>query len=445
MLSRARALLPSWLGSRAGATAREGVTTVADQGIVSITNFLTGVIVARSSSREELGLYSLGFGVVLLLTSVQTSLISVPYNVYGMHIPDVERRAYTGSTLIHHLCISLLSAALLGTAGLVVGHTGAMTGVGAVVSMLAVTVPFTLAREFGRQLFFSRLRFSSALLLDTVVAVLQLGALLWLARGGALSARAAYAVTGAACAVAVALWAVMARRLFSIEPRRVLPTFRLNWITGRWSLAAGAAAVASAQLYPWFTAASRGADQAGVLAACMGITALTNPLLIGMGNFLAPKIMHAHAEGGLPAVQRVTRIALVVVAGAMAVMCPLLFIFGGELLTRIYGPHYADHGLAVGVLSLAIVADWLSLPAHYALFFMDRAKVMFKSNAIVLVVTVVLGFALVAVIGVVGAGLGLLVGNSLATAFKWREYRRRVGTADAGELAAAAAAYGTGS
>jgi O-antigen/teichoic acid export membrane protein len=445
MLSRLRRVIHPSLGPRAGAAARQGATTIVDQGIVSITNFLTGVIVARSCPRGEVGPFSLWFGVVLLLTSVQTSLVSVPYNVYAMRIPEAERRAYTGSTLVHQLCISLLATALLATAGLAVAGTRGLPGMSAVVSMLALAVPFTLAREYGRQLFFSRLRFGSALLLDAVVAVLQLGVLLWLARSGALSARAAYAVTAAACAVAVVVWAVMARGFFRIEPRRVRPAFLLNWVTGRWSLAAGAVAVASAQLYPWFTAAARGADQAGVLAACMGITALTNPLLIGMGNFLAPKIMHAHAEGGLAAVQRVTRVAFAVVAGAMALMCPLLFLVGGELLKRIYGPHYADHGLAVGVLSLALVADWLSLPAHYALFFMDRAKVMFKSNSIVLAITVVLGFALVSTLGVIGAGLGLLVGNSLATAFKWREYRKRVGSARNRELPASAAVYGTGS
>ena len=67
----------------------------------------------------------------------------------------------------------------------------------AVLSMLALTIAFTLAREYGRQLFFSRLRFASVLLLDVVVAVLQLAALLWLAHVGKLSARVAFAVTGA--------------------------------------------------------------------------------------------------------------------------------------------------------------------------------------------------------------------------------------------------------
>jgi O-antigen/teichoic acid export membrane protein len=430
---------------RAGSSARQGLTTLLDQGVFSITNFLTGVIVARSSSTGELGLYSLGFGFVVLLTAVQTSLISVPYNVYGLRIPEAERRAYTGSTAVHQLTLSLASVALLGTAGVLLARGAHLPGMAAVAKTLAVTIPFLLAREYARQLLFSRLRFSSALLLDVVVAAVQLATLLLLAWAGLLSARTAYLAIGGACAAAVMLGAVMARGLFALVASRVLPTFRKNWATGRWSVAASAVIVAGAQLYPWFMAASRGAAEAGVFAACLGITALTNPLLIGMGNFIAPKIMHAFAEGGFEGVQRVTRIAFAVVLTAMAVLCPLLIFAGGELLELVYGSGYGAYGLTVGVIAVAQFTDWLSLPAHHALFFMDRAKVMFKGNLIVLGITIVLGFALVARLGTLGAAIGLLVGNSLATAYKWREYRKRMGSATADEVASGATAYGAGS
>jgi O-antigen/teichoic acid export membrane protein len=136
---------------------------------------------------------------------------------------------------------------------------------------------------------------------------------------------------------------------------------------------------------------------------------------------------------------------MAVVLAAMLVVCPLLFLAGGHLLALVYGAGYGAYGFTVGVIALAQFTDWLSLPAHHALFFMDRAKVMLKGNLIVLAVTVVLGFALVARLGTIGAALGLLVGNSLATAYKWREYRKRMGSATVDELAGGAAPYGAGS
>jgi O-antigen/teichoic acid export membrane protein len=434
-----------WRAVRGGSAARQGLTTLVDQGVYSITNFLTGVIIARSTSTRELGLYSLGFGMVVLLTTVQTSLISVPYNVYGMRIPEGERRAYTGSTAVHQLSLSLVSVVALGAAGFLLARGAHLPGMGAVASALALAIPFILGREYARQLLFSRLRFSSALLVDAVVCASQLGTSLALARSGLLSARTAFLVAGGACAVGVVIGAIRGRGLLAVVPSRVVPAFRKNWATGRWSVAASAIIAAGAQLYPWFMATTRGTGEAGVFAACLGITALSNPLLVGMGNFVAPKIMHAFAAAGLRGLQRVTRVALAVVLAAMVIVCPLLFVAGGDLLEAVYGASYGAYGLTIGVLAVAQFADWLSLPAHHALFFMDRAKVIFKGNLIVLAVTVGLGLALVDALGTIGAALGVLIGNSLATAYKWREYRRRMRSATSDEVAAGAAAYGAGS
>jgi O-antigen/teichoic acid export membrane protein len=218
----------------------------------------------------------------------------------------------------------------------------------------------------------------------------------------------------------------------------------MNWATARWSVGASIVSVLGAQMFPWFLATSRGLGDAGALAACAGIVAITNPLLIGMGNVLSPRIMHAFSDGGIEAVRRVTKMGLAVFLTVMVIMCPLLFLAGGELLGRIYGSRYAANGLTVGLLSVALVADWLSLPAHYALLVTDRAEVMLKANVLVVAVNATFGFLLVAALGTRGAALGLLVGNALATAFKWREYRRCVGALATRERATARASWGTG-
>lgn len=408
-------------------TARHGLATVLDQGIVSGTNFLSGVIVARSCSRAELGTYALAFGVLLLVLHVQSALISTPYNVYWTRIPAAERDAYTGGTLLHALGLAALAAGAVAGAAAILRARAGLAPLPLVLTVLAIATPAALLREYARQLAFSRLRAVRALGADAVVAAVQLGALLLLARGGRLSAAAAYAAVGAACATGVAAWWTSARPPLRFTRAGARAALRTNWVAGRWSLAAGVVFVAGGQLYPWFIAASRGADEAGVFAACAGITAAANPLLIAMGNFLAPRIAHAHASGGIVAVARLTRAATLAVAGTAAVAGPALLVAGGWLLRVVYGARYAGHGGTVGLLALALLTDWVSVPALYALFFLDRADVMLKSNLMVLAVTATAGLALASRLGATGAALGLLCGNTLAATYRFREYRRRVG------------------
>lgn len=46
-------------------------------------------------------------------------------------------------------------------------------------------------------------------------------------------------------------------------------------------------------LYAWIVAAFHGTASAGSWAAALGVMTLINPLMLGVQNYLGPRIMHA--------------------------------------------------------------------------------------------------------------------------------------------------------
>ena len=74
----------------------QGIISLADQAVASATNFVTGIIIARTCSKEELGLYMLGFSLILLMTDFQTSLITTPYMVYAPRLKGRRPRPVHG-------------------------------------------------------------------------------------------------------------------------------------------------------------------------------------------------------------------------------------------------------------------------------------------------------------------------------------------------------------
>ena len=104
-----RRLLPFGLVLSPETALHQGIISLADQAVASATNFVTGVIIARACSKEELGLYMLGFSLILLMTDFQTSLITTPYMVYAPRLKGSAHALYTGSTLIHQLAFCLLT------------------------------------------------------------------------------------------------------------------------------------------------------------------------------------------------------------------------------------------------------------------------------------------------------------------------------------------------
>src|SRR3954469_12892194 len=58
-----------------------GIWAIADQGIVSLGNFLTTIILARTFGPEVYGVWSIIFGFMLFLNNLHASLIIYPLTV----------------------------------------------------------------------------------------------------------------------------------------------------------------------------------------------------------------------------------------------------------------------------------------------------------------------------------------------------------------------------
>ena len=73
-----------------------------DQGVVSAARFVTNVVIGRACGKEELGLYALGFSVLLLVVCAQESLVTTPYTVFGNRLRGRRRAVRAASALLQH-------------------------------------------------------------------------------------------------------------------------------------------------------------------------------------------------------------------------------------------------------------------------------------------------------------------------------------------------------
>jgi O-antigen/teichoic acid export membrane protein len=404
-------------------TARQGIFSLADQGVASATNFLTGVIIARACSKEELGLYMLGFSLILLVTDLQTSLIATPYMVYAPRLKDDAHALYTGSTLIHQLGLCFLIVLGLIGGEIAVRHGVGPRGLGPVLWALVAMATFITLREYARRICFACLKVKRALLLDTYIAAGQIGGLLLLARFGLLSASRAYWLMGFACGVAVLGWLWAERSFYRLRISESLADFKRNWIFGKWVFASGLVWALSMNLYPWLLAAFHGTASTGVWAACLGAVALGNPAVLGVQNFLGPKIAHVYAEEDRRSLRRFVLRASVAVGLPMLFFCVAMTFLGGPLVTLLYGHQYAGNGLVVTILVFNLAVSVVAFSFSRALFAIERADVDFVVNFVALFIMLTLGLWLVRSFGVAGAAFGLLIANTAASGVRYVAFR----------------------
>jgi O-antigen/teichoic acid export membrane protein len=419
-------------GLLTGSGARAGGVTLLDQAIVSAANFFAGVAVGRSCSKEEFGLYALGFSVVVFLLNIQNALIATPYTVYSPRLSGKELKSYTSSSLLHQVGYSASTAGVLFITGWLLSAGYGPVGLPPVLWALAIGIPFLLLREYSRQMSFAWLRVRSALLVDLSVAIIYLGGLYFLAQQRELSAARAFYLSGAACSLAASGWLLLTRSKFSFGSTQAFMDFRGNWELARWPLAAGLANLAAIQLYPWFLAGFHGTEATGVLSACIGTIFLANPFIIGMGNFLGPRIMHAHARGGTEAARDVVRKGTLVIFAVLGPFCLCMIFFGDFVLRAIYGGKYAGNGMVVALLTVGQFLEVITLPMVPASYVLGRPDAVFRSYFAALLVTGTAGLCLVKYFGIIGVAGGLLAAGCTASLYRWRIYRTALRTAPAG-------------
>jgi O-antigen/teichoic acid export membrane protein len=151
----------------------KGAATIADQAVASATNFVTGVLIGRAYSKDELGFYMLGFTIMQLTNGIQQALILSPYIVFSARRPGDGLRRYTGSSLIHQLGLCIVATLVLALAGLILSFLKNSQRLDEIIWALAIVMPLILLREFARQVSFARLQVGVALLLDSGVFIVQ--------------------------------------------------------------------------------------------------------------------------------------------------------------------------------------------------------------------------------------------------------------------------------
>ena len=418
----ARSLLRGVLGK----TAWQGFSSLADQAVVSGTRFAVTILIGRVAGVEELGLYAIGFSIVILVNVVQESLLLSPYAVLGSREKPASRRRFAGSIFVLSLVLSLIaSVALAGFA--VLAATAGHAGSALMAAVLAGAVPFVLLQNFARKICFAHFNVGWALILDLAVAVIQVAILLLLAAASSLTAPTALAAMGVACAVTGLAWVPGNRHHLTVRRAHILPQLARNWTFGRWILGTQQVATLSGSVVLWFVSTLAGMTAAGVFAACSIVVTAANPLLLGLANILEPKTAASFAAGRVDELRRVIH-ATTVFAGSVLVAYWLgLALSGDSLIAWIFDDQQLlNQGHLIMVLATVILLRGLILGRSLALRALGQPHHNFKASLLDLSVTVIAAYPLISAFGATGGGYCVLLGVASGTAARLWLFNREM-------------------
>jgi O-antigen/teichoic acid export membrane protein len=404
---------------------RKSLISLADQAVVSGTNFAITVLLGRACGKPEVGLYYLALQAFMLARGVQEQVIVSPLLVYGGRKQADEFKAYAGSSLVHELIYIALVATLL----LVVALTGVCTGeLGDLLWLLVGAAPLMLLREFIRQMSFGQLRVGQALAIDVAVCTLQLAGLACLVEVGLLTTLSTFIVLALGCALPVLVVTLVRRGSFAAHANRLWPDWRNNWRFARWALASQLLGQSMPLVLPWVVAGTHGEAATGSLGVGTTLIGFANMFVLGMSNFVCPQAAKAYATGGKRDLVNVLQKAAGTYLLVLVPFAAAMLLCGPWLMTMIYGPDFADAGQIMGVLAVGAVANSLGIAAGNGLWAMDLPSANFRADACAMLTWLVTTALLVPWLGAYGAALasaaGTIVGSAVRGGVLLAELRR---------------------
>lgn len=337
--------------------AHKGGLTILDQGLISGSNFLVNILLARWLMPEQYGAYAIAFSVFILLSLIYQSLVLEPMSVFGGSTYRNNLRGYFYSLFWIHVSLSLAVFLLFGASAVVsrlLGQPGGMPG-----ALVGVTIasPCVLFFWLARRCMYLEMSPSKAVIGAFVYSGFVLGTLWIFYRYNLLSAFTSFlliAIGALGTGVVLTLRLGLSRRPTG-PAVSTWETWRQHWRYGAWALAGAVASWIPANIYYPLLSSFGSMAHSGELKALMNLTLPLEQIKSALSLLLLPyaaSVQHGSGESRTKTLTiRLTLFGLGIAIVYWAVVIPMNI----PLFHFLYSGRYTDVAHYIPLVSVGSI------------------------------------------------------------------------------------------
>ena len=420
-----RASLKGWLP-----WVGKGSFAVLDQGLVSGSNFLMGILLARWLAPEAYGAYALAFAIFILLSLVHQALILEPMSVLG---PSQYRncpREYLGNLLWIHGGLGLPITLVLGMAAWVAHEVARSPGLPAALVGVLLSAPFVLLYWLARGAFYVKLAPHSAVSGAALYCVLVLGGLWAVYHRGLLSPFSAFLLMGLGALVVSGL------QLFRLRPALKLrlgnsgfsAVAQRHWDYGRWALASSFVAWIPWNIQYVLVGTATGMAGAGALKALLNLTLPVMQGSAALSLLAQPYASGVHGGEGVAGIGKATQKITLLFACIAVAYWALVTALRGRIVFFLYAGKFVEVGHLVPGVALASVLVTVSYGPAIALRAMQSPASVFVAYGVSSAIALAVGIPATRAFGLRGALLSIILSSAALLLVELALLRRKLGS-----------------
>ena len=427
LLASAQRLIP-W--------AHKGGLAVLDQGLISGSNFMISILLARWLMPDQYGAYAVAFGIWVMLSLVYQSLVLEPMGVFGGSIFRRNLRGYLRSLVWIHVVLSLMTASAFALAWAIAHRVSAGGAMSGALAGLAIASPCLMLFSLARRTFYVELSPAPAATGAFIYSTLVLAGLYFVYKHGLLSTFTAFLLIAmGALVTGVVLMLVLRFGLSGSGPAAsVRDAWDRHWHYGRWALASCIAGWLPSYIYYPLLSSFTGMTQSGQLKALMNLTMpfeQTKGALLMLVLPFAARVSHEEGSGGARVVcRRLTLLSLLLATAYWAVIIPLQ----RPVFHLLYSDRYLDVAYLLPALALGQIFWSATFGPQVALRAMESPASVFAALGLATAGSLLIGVPATWEFGLKGAIWGSNAADILSLLALFMVFRRKLASQAAGKL-----------
>ncbi len=397
--------------SRQGA--RDWLLASADQGLISLSNFLAGIYLARLLDPTQFGVYAVGFLLLHGVGAIQEGVFLQPMSTLGAMMDSRRFGRYLSAIGLLQIAEAVVTALAVAVGGWILTALGNDTAGPTLFGLWFVFLVWQ-PQEYLRRLFYPGRKLGQAVVNTALASVVRLGVLWWFGSSGRLTGISGMDAIawGSLAAIPLGLW--QARSYWTRRSLAVGEAAKENWAFGRWVLGGQLASWVSLEVYPILAAGLVSFAAAGAYRAVQTLVAPVHVVIAALDPFLTPRAARAETRVGRAALRRVLRLAFLALGIPVLGYLILVSVAAPRLLQLLFGDKYLAYAPAVALFCVQYGLWFAYFPYQVGLKALQRTRPIFLAHGLAIVAMMTLGIGLVSWLGVYGAVLGQVINGLIA-------------------------------
>lgn len=388
------------------------IFVLGEQALRSGSNLIIGILLARSASKEEYGMYTFLFPILIIILGVQNGLTSTPYVTLLPGIKDNHKR-FLGNVLHIHIFIS---TALISASGIFIfiqKHFSLNYIPNSILLFYTMAVISWLLRDFLRQVLLAELRVKSVFHFGLVVNGLSIIISWLLYFNKLLHIKSVYLTLTLSSLLPAIIFLLYKRKLFRGDYSRLKEDFRRCYKMGKWLAGRSLLGLVSGPtiLTAYLVSLGNYSDVA-LYGVYMLPANILSPVSQALISYSVPKMTIVY-QNGILALKKIVNKMTVLLLFLIIVFNLVVVLTADNLIHILFSGKYEPVIFLVFLFTFQMSILIFAIPVNSALVAIKDTRSGFISEFLATAIMVSTGFIFIKYWGLTGLGFSLLLSRLL--------------------------------